>query len=83
VIVKVKLFAMLRDKLPADSNGEDIDLEMEDGSTARDAITRLEIPPPMAHLVMINGYHLLPDEIENRPLKDGEVLSIFPPIAGG
>ena len=32
---------------------------------------------------MINGYHLLPDEVENRVLKPGEVLAIFPPIAGG
>lgn len=81
--VKVKLFAMLRDKLPADSNGEDTELEVNDGATAEQIILRLDIPPQLAHLVMIDGYHLLPDEIKTRGLKPGETLAIFPPVAGG
>lgn len=74
---------MLREKLPPESNGEELDLELEEGTTAQHVIDRFDIPPPMAHLVMINGYHLLPDEVRNRPLQDGETLAIFPPIAGG
>ena len=81
--VKVKLFAMLRSKLPPDSNGEDTEIDVAEGTTASQIIDLMEIPPQLAHLVMINGYHLLPDEVENRVLKPGEVLAIFPPIAGG
>ena len=81
--VTVKLFAMLRAKLPPDSDGEKVEVEIPAGATARQIIEQMEIPPQLAHLVMINGYHLLPDEIENRPLKAGETLSIFPPVAGG
>lgn len=83
MIIKVKLFAMLRDKLPPDSNGEDVDIEVGEGATARQIIDQLEIPEQLAHLVMINGYHLLPDEIISRPLQAGETLAIFPPVAGG
>ena len=83
MVIKVKLFAMLRDKLPSETNGEDIDIDVDEGTTARDIIDRLDIPPQLAHLVMINGYHLLPDEITSRPLKAGETLAIFPPVAGG
>lgn len=83
MIIKVKLFAMLREKLPPESNGEDVDLEVAEGITARDIIKQLEIPPQLAHLVMIDGYHLLPDEITSRPLQPGEILAIFPPVAGG
>lgn len=83
MVIKVKLFAMLRDKLPPDSNGEYIDIDVNEGATARDIIDRLDIPHQLAHLVMINGYHLLPDEITSRPLKPGETLAIFPPVAGG
>ena len=83
MVIKVKLFAMLREKLPSDSNGEDVEVDVAEGTTARNIIDRLEIPPQLAHLVMINGYHLLPDEIVSRPLQAGETLSIFPPVAGG
>lgn len=83
MLIKVKLFAMLREKLPPDSNGEDMEVEVGDGTTARGIIDQLQIPPELAHLVMINGYHLLPDEILSRPLKAGETLAIFPPVAGG
>jgi molybdopterin converting factor small subunit len=83
VIVKVKLFAMLRSLLPPDSNGEDVDLELPDGATAQDVIERLAIPKEMAHLVMIDGYHVLPRERAQRQLRPGEVLAIFPPVAGG
>ncbi|MEE8435487.1 MAG: MoaD/ThiS family protein, partial [bacterium] len=58
-------------------------LEVEEGTRPVDLIQRFEIPREMAHLVMIDGYHLLPDEVENRVLQPGEVLAIFPPIAGG
>ena len=83
MIVKVKLFAMLRDRLPPDSDGESMDVELPDGATPQDVIDRLQIPPRMAHLVMIEGRHLLPAEVRERLLQPGEVLAIFPPIAGG
>ena len=51
--------------------------------TPRRVIDQLGIPASMAHLVLIGGVHLLPAEIESRPLQEGESLSIFPPIAGG
>lgn len=77
------MFAMLRSKLPPDSNGEDTELDVKEGTTPEQIIDQLEIPTQLAHLVMINGYHLLPDEIKNRGLKPGETLAIFPPVAGG
>lgn len=83
MIIRVKLFAMLREKLPPDSNGEEMDIVVGDGTTARGIIDQLQIPPELAHLVMIDGYHLLPEEILSRPLQAGETLAIFPPVAGG
>ena len=83
MIVRVKLFAMLRDKLPAGSDGESVEVDMPAGATPRDVIERLAIPPGMAHLVMIEGRHLVPAEVRQHVLQPGEVLAIFPPIAGG
>ena len=81
--VKVRLFAVLRDKLPADADGHEVEVDVPEGATPLDVIHRLEIPEELAHLVMVNGFHLLRDDVRKRTLQAGEVLSIFPPIAGG
>ena len=83
MIVTVKLFTVLRNKLPPESDGEKVELEVPEGTTPRKIIERMDIPKELAHLVMVDGIHLLPGDIEERVLKAGEVLSIFPPIAGG
>ena len=83
MIVKVKLFAILRDMLPAGTDGHEVDVDVPDGATPLDVIRRLEIPEELAHLVMVNGFHLLRDDLRTRALQVGDVLSIFPPIAGG
>ncbi|HVS27470.1 MAG TPA: MoaD/ThiS family protein [Burkholderiales bacterium] len=35
------------------------------------------------HLVLVNGFYVYPTERTTRNLKDGDVLAIWPPIAGG
>ena len=81
--IKVKLFAMLQDLLPPGSKDQMMELEVPEGSTPTYVIERLKIPEGMAHLVMLDGYHLLPDERHSRAIQPDEVLAIFPPIAGG
>lgn len=81
--VTVRLFAMLRNNLPPDSNGEETELELDEGATAQTVIEQLEIPPQLANLVMVDGNHLLKEEIRSRPLQAGQTVSIFPPVAGG
>jgi molybdopterin converting factor small subunit len=81
--VNLKLFAMLQDLLPPGTPDHTLPLDLEEGTTARQVIERMRIPKEMAHLVMIDGTHLLPQEINERPLQEGDTLAIFPPIAGG
>jgi molybdopterin converting factor small subunit len=40
----------------------------------------MDIPQKSAHMVLVNGEHGRDFE---RVLQDGDVLSIFPPVAGG
>jgi len=35
------------------------------------------------HLVLINGSYVAPEDRATRTLVDGDVLAIWPPIAGG
>ncbi len=81
--ITVKLYAMLQDKLPQGTKKNSVELDLPEGSTATVVIEHFKIPKEMAHLVMVNGKHLLPNEVRERPLKEGEVLAMFPPIMGG
>jgi molybdopterin converting factor small subunit len=77
--VEVKLFATLRDYLPKDSERFSCKLEIEAQSQVKDILTKLKIPEEMPKIILVNGVHGKIDQI----LKEGDVLSIFPPVAGG
>ncbi|MFQ6043780.1 MAG: MoaD/ThiS family protein, partial [Candidatus Poribacteria bacterium] len=47
--------------------------------TIREVLKQLDIPARMAQLIMVNGVRKSLDDV----LQEGELLSIFPPIAGG
>jgi sulfur carrier protein ThiS len=79
----LKLFAVLAERLPPGSRRHTTEVEVRDGTTVRDLIEQMRIPPELAQLVLIDGTHLTRTEIEQRPLREGETVAIFPPIAGG
>jgi molybdopterin converting factor small subunit len=78
--VEVRLFASLRSYLPSGSDGARTVVELPDGGQLGDVIERLRIPTQLAQLVMVNGIH---ESGRDRTLRDGDTLSIFPPVAGG
>ena len=43
------------------------------------SITGLEIPPEEVAILLINGFHKKPVD----PVKDGDVVALFPPVGGG
>ncbi len=82
-MIKLKLFAALQDRLPPGSVNHTMELEVEPGTTPADVVRKMQIPEQLAHLIMIEGQHLTREEVRSRQLREGEVMSIFPPIAGG
>ncbi len=77
--VKVKLFATLRDYLPKNSDGKSCQMEIDEKTTIEQIITQLKIPEKIPKIILVNGIQGSIDQT----LKDGDVLSIFPPVAGG
>lgn len=77
--VKVKLFATLRDFLPKDGDGKSCQMEIDDKTTVKQIISQLNLPEEIPKIILINGLQGSADQT----LKDGDVLSIFPPVAGG
>jgi molybdopterin converting factor small subunit len=75
--VQVKLFATLRKFLPPGQKA--VALTMNDGATVRDALEQLGIPDRSVHQAMVNGAQ----QSRDHPLRDGDTVSVFPPVAGG
>lgn len=72
--LEIKLFATLR---KFDLQQEKI--EFTDGTTVRDILESMGIPPSEVAVVLVNGRHA---KLEQQ-LHDGETIAVFPPIAGG
>jgi len=83
IMVTLKLFASLTQHLPPDASGQQAMLELAHGTTPADVIHELHTPPEKAHLVLVDGIYLSPEERSVRVLAEGEVLAIWPLVAGG
>lgn len=81
--IKFRLYATLRDYLPPESNGREVQLELPEGATIPDVLARFSVPIGLAHIVLINNRHVLRPDIPTRQLKDGDELAVFPAIGGG
>jgi sulfur carrier protein ThiS len=82
--VTLKLYATLTDYLPPAARTENlVRLDVEDGATIASAIAPFNLPPRLTHLVLVNGLFVPKEERDSRPLREGDVLAIWPPIAGG
>ena len=79
VEVEVKLFATLRDYLPKGSDRFSCKMSVDGHTRIQDILSRLNIPEEMPKIILVNGVHGKNDQV----LKEGDVVSIFPPVAGG
>lgn len=82
--ITFKLYASLTDFLPADRRTSNhMSLELAPGATIAEVIAPFQLPMAMVHLVLINGRYVPPEQHGQQTLQDGDVLAIWPPIAGG
>jgi molybdopterin converting factor small subunit len=54
-------------------------MEVEEGTTVRDLMNLLALPEQAAKIIFRNGLHAK----EEQPVKDGDRIAFFPPVAGG
>jgi molybdopterin converting factor small subunit len=83
VRITLKLFASLGDLLPSGAKSNAIEIDVDESTTLNQIIQRYSIPPELAHLVLINGVYSYPADRDSALLKAGDVLAIWPPVAGG
>jgi molybdopterin converting factor small subunit len=82
--ITFKLYASLTDYLPAEARyGNRVALDLEEGTSIEKVIEPFGLPHKMVHLVLVNGIYVAPADRLSQVLNDGDVLAIWPPIAGG
>lgn len=82
--ITFKLYASLTQHLPPDArSGNQITLDVDPDATIAQILEPFNLPMKLVHLVLINGVYVPPAERATRRLAEGDVLAIWPPIAGG
>jgi sulfur carrier protein ThiS len=82
--ITLKLFASLTDYLPPESKYTNIvALDIAPETTIGQLVEQYRLPEKLVHLVLVNGSYVAPELRAARTLAEGDVLAIWPPIAGG
>jgi molybdopterin converting factor small subunit len=77
--VDLQLHATLAGFLPPGARDGAAVLDLPETSTVADIVQRLGIPTALSRIVLVNGH----DVEDATGLRDGDVVDIFPPLAGG
>ena len=79
MMIHVKMLANYRAVLPPGAKHGTVELDLPEGSTVYDAISRFDIPLNDESVIVLNG---LTVDL-NTPLKEGDTVTAFSAIAGG
>ncbi len=82
--ITFKLYATLQHLLPPEARDNAVVIEVPEDVTLHEVIERFNVKRKDAHLVLINGrYFGAADRDAKGLLVDGDVLAVWPPVAGG
>ena len=77
--IEVRLFATFRDYLPQDSKSFSFKKSLEKEMAVSNIAEEISLPPDIPKIYIVNGNVVTGEYV----LRDGDVVSIFPPVAGG
>ncbi len=77
--IEIKLFATFRECLPPGTDGFSFKKALPEETSVREVMEELKLPVDVPKIIIVNGRHATEDYVVN----DGDVVSFFPPIAGG
>ena len=77
--VEVQLHATLASFLPPGSRDGVAHVDLEEPATVAALIAHLAIPQELSRVVLVNGH----DVEDDATLSAGDVVDVFPPLAGG
>lgn len=81
--ITLKLYAALGQYLPQDAVKNEAEVEVEDSLSVGKLLENQGVPAEHCHLVLVNGNYVAPSERNEKDLKEGDALAVWPPVAGG
>ena len=81
--ITLKLYASLASYLPAEAEQNIIAIDVEPKASIHTVVDAYQVPREAAHLILVNGFYILPEDRDKPVFKEGDVLAIWPPVAGG
>ncbi|MFN2159554.1 MAG: MoaD/ThiS family protein [Anaerolineales bacterium] len=75
--IHLKLYSILREKLPPDAKGRAV-IDLDEGATLEDLLEKLKIHSRV--VISVNNKH---ETNQSRLLKNGDQVKIFSSISGG
>jgi molybdopterin synthase sulfur carrier subunit len=81
--IYIEFFASLMKYLPPGQSRFRREIKTEDGVILSDLIQQYQISKQDAHIVLVNGHFVNHDDRSSRVLVEDDVVSIWPPVAGG
>jgi len=77
--IELRLFGGLRTYLPEGSEGFSCQMALKEGTTVGDLLHKVKIPQEISKIILVNAVHAEVGQV----LKEGDKVSVFPPVAGG
>ena len=81
--ISIEFYASLMKYLPPGNSRFRREVRVDDGLLLSGLIEQFHIPPQMAHIVLVNGRFVDAEVRGEHVLVEGDVVSIWPPVAGG
>jgi sulfur carrier protein ThiS len=77
--LSVKIYGTLQQQVPGYQHSKGIEVELADGATARDLLTRLKISDKQMAVIVMDGQILK----ENDAMREGAPIHLLQPVSGG
>ena len=81
--ISIEFYASLMKYLPPGSSRFRRDIKVDDGFKLNPLIEQYHISPEEAHIVLVNGHFVCGEDRAEHVLNENDVISIWPPVAGG
>jgi sulfur carrier protein ThiS len=79
----IEFYASLMKYLPPGNSRFRREVKVDESLILNRLIERYHILPEEAHIVLVNGLFVCGEDRDIRELQEGDVVSIWPPVAGG
>ena len=81
--INIEFYASLMKYLPPGKSRFRREVKIDDGLVLSQLIEQYHISAAEAHIVLVNGHFVESEHRQSRELVEGDVVSIWPPVAGG